>query len=253
MSKIEAVIFDWDGTTVDYGSFASVRAFQEVFRYYGIDLIAEEVREPMGMSKIDHIRAVLQGNRIAGIWEEKYGEPWNETDVKVMYDLFEEKLLAILDQYAKPKPYVLEIVGQLRRNRVKIGSTTGYSDKMMTVLADAAAKAGYQPDCWFSPDSVAGCGRPYPYMIYKNMMTLGIGDVRKVCKIGDTISDIVEGIQAGVRTIGVVEGSSELGMTEEEYAACENKEAQIRKVTRRYMDAGADYVIRNLSELPAYL
>mgnify|MGYP000741963126 CR=1 FL=1 len=30
--KIEAVIFDWAGTTVDYGCFAPVQAFTEVFK-----------------------------------------------------------------------------------------------------------------------------------------------------------------------------------------------------------------------------
>ncbi len=32
MHKVDAVIFDWAGTTVDYGSFAPVRAFMEVLR-----------------------------------------------------------------------------------------------------------------------------------------------------------------------------------------------------------------------------
>ena len=36
MMKIEGVIFDWAGTTVDYGCFAPVRAFAEIFREYGI-------------------------------------------------------------------------------------------------------------------------------------------------------------------------------------------------------------------------
>ncbi|MFR6379863.1 MAG: hypothetical protein ACLUNZ_08700 [Evtepia sp.] len=50
-----------------------------------------------------------------------------------------------------------------------IGSTTGYTDKMMSVVAPQAAAQGYAPDAWFSPDSVRGLGRPYPYMIFANM------------------------------------------------------------------------------------
>ena len=34
--KTEAVIFDWAGTTVDYGCFAPVQAFMEVFKNAGI-------------------------------------------------------------------------------------------------------------------------------------------------------------------------------------------------------------------------
>ena len=53
--KIEAVIFDWAGTTVDYGCFAPVQAFSEVFKEFGVTPTMEEVRKPMGMLKIDHI------------------------------------------------------------------------------------------------------------------------------------------------------------------------------------------------------
>lgn len=60
MKKWEAVIFDWAGTTVDYGCFAPVQAFVEVFRHFGIEPTMEEVREPMGMLKRDHIRAMLE-------------------------------------------------------------------------------------------------------------------------------------------------------------------------------------------------
>lgn len=51
MKKIEAVIFDWAGTTVDYGCFAPVSAFIEAFKMYGIEPTMKEVREPMGMAK----------------------------------------------------------------------------------------------------------------------------------------------------------------------------------------------------------
>ena len=37
MAKIEAVIFDWAGTTVDFGCFAPVQAFVEAFKAEGIE------------------------------------------------------------------------------------------------------------------------------------------------------------------------------------------------------------------------
>lgn len=65
--KYEAVIFDWAGTTVDYGCFAPVQAFIDAFKASGIEPTVEEVRGPMGMLKIDHIRTMLKGERIAGL------------------------------------------------------------------------------------------------------------------------------------------------------------------------------------------
>ena len=82
---------------------------------------------------------------------------------------------------------------------------------MMEIVTREAAKKGYEPDCWFSPDSVQHMGRPYPYMIFRNMEMLRVASVKNVIKVGDTISDIKEGRNAGVFTVGIVEGSSEMG------------------------------------------
>lgn len=250
---IEAVIFDWAGTTVDYGCFAPVQAFVEAFAHYGIEVTMEETRKPMGMLKIEHIRTMLQMERIANLWQEKCGRTATEEDIQGIYEQFEPKLLSILDGYATPKPYVLDTVKQLRQMGLKIGSTTGYTDKMMEIVVAKAAEQGYAPDCWFSPDSVEGKGRPFPYMLFKNMQQLKISGVRNVVKVGDTVSDIEEGVSAGVWSVGVIEGSSELGLSEEEWNALsqEQKNLAIKKVETSFRNAGADFIIQNLSELPA--
>ena len=62
---IQAVIFDWAGTTVDYGCFAPVQAFQEAFAHHGVPVTLEETRKPMGMLKRDHIRTMLSMDRMA--------------------------------------------------------------------------------------------------------------------------------------------------------------------------------------------
>ena len=58
--KIEGIIFDWAGTTVDYGCFAPVQAFAEVFHAFGMEVTMEETRKPMGMLKRDHIKTMLE-------------------------------------------------------------------------------------------------------------------------------------------------------------------------------------------------
>ena len=141
MRNVEAVIFDWAGTTVDYGCFAPVQAFVEVFKHFGIEPTMQEVREPMGMLKIDHIRTMLHMPRIQKLWEEKYGQASTEEDVEKLYGLFEEKLMSILDRFAQPKPYVLEVVKELRARGIKIGSTTGYTDDMMAVVATESKRS----------------------------------------------------------------------------------------------------------------
>lgn len=254
-NRFDAVIFDWAGTTVDYGCFAPVQAFAEVFKHYGIEPTIEEVRKPMGMLKRDHIQTMLSMERIANLWKDKYGREWNQQDVDNLYGLFEEKLMAILDKFAEVKPYVIETVTELKRRGIRIGSTTGYTDKMMAVVVPKAKENGYAPDAWFSPDSVEHMGRPYPYMIYRNMETFKVSSADRVLKVGDTISDIREGKNAGVYTVGVIEGSSEMALTQTEYEALDENEKtkKIEEVKNKFLGAGADAVILNMSELVALL
>lgn len=251
MSRFELVIFDWAGTTVDYGSFAPVKAFKEIFVEKGIEPTMDEVREPMGMLKIEHIRTMLKMPRIEGLWRKKFDRIPNEDDLNELYENYEGKLLAILTQYATPKPHTLKCIEELKEKGIKIGSTTGYNDKMMAIVVPEAAKNGYAPEFWITPDSVNGMGRPYPYMIFENMKYFKVADMSKVMKVGDTISDINEGKNAGVFTVGIIEGSSEMGITEEEYNILDaNEKANIiERVRQRYINAGADAVIMNLLEL----
>ena len=246
--KIEAVIFDWAGTTVDYGCFAPVQAFITAFEEYGITPTFDEVREPMGMLKRDHIRTMMNMERIHEEWKRVHGKDFTEEDVEQVYQTSENSILKIVHQFAEPKPYVLETVQALRDKGIRIGSTTGYTDVMMGIVVPRAKELGYEPDCWFSPNAVENHGRPYPYMIFKNMEALGLSDVRKVIKVGDTVSDIKEGKNAGMEAVGILEGSSVLGLSKEKFDALseEEKKAQYERAEKIYKDAGADYVILDI-------
>lgn len=46
-----------------------------------------------------------------------------------------------------------------------------------------------------TPDSTNSNGRPYPYMIYRNMEALKLVDTSTVVKVGDTNSDIKKVLQ----------------------------------------------------------
>lgn len=126
---------------------------------------------------------------------------------------------------------------------------------MMSIVAPAAKDKGYNPDIWVSPDSTGQKGRPYPYMIFKNMEALELKDVHRVLKIGDTVSDIKEGKSAGVLTAGVVIGSSQMGLSREEYEALgqEEKETLCEEVKQTFLNAGADEVFLTLDEVIEYI
>ena len=255
MKKIEGVIFDWAGTTVDFGCFAPVHAFISIFRDAGVELTMDEARAPMGMLKRDHIRAILEMPRIGKLWEEKWNAAYQTKDIDALYAEFEPKLLATLADYTEPLPDVLETVTKLRNDGLKIGSTTGYTDSMMRIVSAGAKAKGYAPDCWITPDSTDSLGRPYPYMIFRNMQALRLSAPWTVVKVGDTLSDIREGVQAGVWSVGVIIGSSQLGMSLDEYQglSSSSKAVAVRSAHNAFLEAGADFTINTLSELPVLI
>ena len=252
MNKIEGVIFDWAGTTVDFGCFAPVNVFIQIFKNAGIEVTMEEAREPMGMLKIDHIRAMLSMPRISTLWEETYKRSFNEQDVENLYAEFEPALMGSLSTYTDPIPNVIETVEALRNQGLKIGSTTGYTNKMMDVVVPNALKKGYSPDFYVTPDNTNSFGRPYPYMIYRNMEELKLSASWKVVKVGDTASDIKEGVNAGVWSVGVIIGSSEMGLSLDEFNQLSesDKEAIISKTEQAFRQKGAHFTIKTMSELP---
>ncbi|MGM0852564.1 MAG: phosphonoacetaldehyde hydrolase [Bacillota bacterium] len=252
MNRIEAVIFDWAGTTVDYGCFAPVKVFMDIFKQEGIEVTMEEARAPMGMLKIDHIREMLSMPRVSRLWEEEHGRPFGEEDVEALYSNFETALLTNLADYTDPIPHVIDTVETLRDMGLKIGSTTGYTGSMMEIVVPHAEKKGYRPDFYITADDTNSLGRPYPYMIFRNMEALQLTAPWKVVKVGDTASDMKEGVNAGVWTVGVIEGSSEMGLTLEEFERLsETEKDQVRaKVEQVFYANGADFTIRTIKELP---
>lgn len=84
--RTEAIIFDWAGTTVDYGCFAPVDSFIQAFKEFGITPTVEEVRAPMGMLKWNHIKEMLSMKRISDEWEKIYGKKWTDKDVDNVYE-----------------------------------------------------------------------------------------------------------------------------------------------------------------------
>ncbi|WP_042349146.1 phosphonoacetaldehyde hydrolase [Bacillus massiliigorillae] len=249
-NNVQAIIFDWAGTTVDYGCFSPLHVFIEIFKQKGIEVTHEEARKPMGTAKWSHINEMCQMERIANVWKEKFGKFPDKNDVDELYSQFEPMLFATLPQYCKLVPGLLPLIEELKALNIAIGSTTGYTAEMMEIVTKEAEKQGYTPDSLVTPNEVPA-GRPYPWMIYKNAMNLGIYPLRTIVKVGDTISDIEEGVNAGVWTIGVIKGSNELGMTEEEVNACPNDVLQEKMeiVSKRFKDAGAHYVIDEISNL----
>lgn len=96
MKHIEAVIFDWAGTTVDYGCFAPLKGFIDAFASKGVKITPAEARGPMGVLKIDHIRALAAIPHIKAELEQNLGHAVTDDDINELYNVSKARFLKIL-------------------------------------------------------------------------------------------------------------------------------------------------------------
>ena len=247
---VKLVILDWAGTTMDYGCYAPAVVFVEVYKRNGVEISMEEAREPMGAHKLVHIRKISQIPAVARRWQGVHGRPCTEDDVRKMFDQFVPLQLDCLAQYADLIPGTLEVVAELRKRGVKIGSTTGYTGEMMALLLAEARERGYTPDSTVCATDVPA-GRPEPWMCLRNAENLGVYPMEACVKIGDTLPDIDEGLNAGMWTIGLAKSGNELGMNEKEIAAlpADQLPACLERAYGRMAAAGAHYVVDTIAEV----
>jgi phosphonoacetaldehyde hydrolase len=248
--KLQAVILDWSGTTVDYGCMAPAKVFVDVFAEHGVAITLREARAPMGTFKRDHIRAITRMPRVAQCWQQVHGRQPHEEDVDTLYTAFIPKQIAVITDYSALIPGVKETVQTLRERGVKIGSCTGFTQEMMKPLWPEVAKQGYTPDALVCPDDVGG-GRPQPWMCFENMRKLDVYPSEAVVKIGDTPVDVQEGLNAGMWTIGLVKTGNEVGLTLEEWQALapEAQRQMLKTAYNRLSQAGAHYIVDSLADI----
>lgn len=249
---VEAVIFDWAGTTVDFGCCAPAAVFIEVFKRKGIDVTLEQARGPMGMHKRDHIRILTILDPVAAQWSAKYGKRPTEDDVEAMFAEFVPLQVEAIANHADIVPGAIETIAALRERGLKLGSTTGYNAEMMAVLTPLAKTAGYSPDCMVCVSDVPQ-GRPAPDMALEAMKRLGVSDPARCVKVGDTVADIHEGLNAKMWSIGVVDHGNEVGLSRAEFESTPAPQlAELRKTAqRRLANAGAHYVANTIRDIPS--
>ncbi len=243
---IQLVVLDFAGTLVDgpqdlrdqypeddgLGVKAPIIAFTETLREWGIDLSWEQLREPMGRYKRDHLRVLLESAEGRRQFEHEHDREWNEGDIDEMMEVFRsvQEEVIVREELAKPITGAKETIDTLQRHGKALANTTGYTEAAAEAL-DAKLREEYDIHLDFvtHSDNVKA-GRPAPWMIQQGMRALDVERADAVVKVGDTTLDIEEGVNAGVWTVGL-------------YSSGNDDFDALR-------DAGADYLVPSISELP---
>lgn len=254
IGPVKGVILDWSGTTADKYVIAPAVVFVNVFKKHGVPITMKEAREPMGLRKDLHIKALTEMPEIRKRWTEVKGKEPDQGDVDKMFADFVPMQLGCLRKYTDLIPGTVQAVRQLRDEfNVKIGHTTGFLSSMVDVLLEDAKKQGYVPDASVAGDDVINGARPKPFMVYRNMDLLDIRPIQSVVKVDDTVSGVGEALEAGCWGVGVSKYSNYMDVDTLEDAdnlTAEDELVKIEKSRELLRKSGAHYVIDSIVDLP---
>lgn len=278
VNKLEAVIFDWAGTTLDYGCYAPAVLFQKVFAQKGVPISMLEARKPMGKHKKVHLREIIMDQDVAKRWSAVHNRMPTDADVDKLFEEFQPQQMPLLVKYADLISGTLQTVEDCRKQGLKIGSTTGYTGKMMELLLTEAAEKGYVPDVTVCATGhyalrnrkmqgpLLGLGenisRPKPHMCNLNAYLLDVSDNSAVVKVGDTLDDIKEGKRAGMWTIALAGTGNEMYLSEEHEGLTEeqikqkNPKDYFNKLMAAYGSMAKekpDFIVDSIRDVPTII
>ena len=250
-SALKAVVFDWAGTMIDFGSRAPVVALCKLFDKAGVPITEAEARADMGMAKSDHIAAILAVPRIRDAWTSEHGTAPGHAEEAALFGDIGPMMREAARECAQLIPGAADVVGRLRSAGVGIGSCTGYTREMMADILPLAEAQGYKPDVLVCSGDTAA-GRPSPLMLWKNLVDLGAWPATACVKIDDAVVGIAEGRAAGVWTIGVAASGNGVGLSHEDFEALspEDRAARVGEAGAVLEKAGAHLVIDTVADLP---
>jgi phosphonoacetaldehyde hydrolase len=250
MSDIVAVLFDWAGTMIDFGSRAPVMAMEQVFQKAGVPADEATIRRYMGMAKREHVVSILSEEAMGERWRRARGSEWTQVDVDaIMVDL--EPAMAKSASLCRDLiPGAAVAASALRHKGIKVGSTTGYTRTMMADIIPAAAEQGYAPVAIVCAGETA-LGRPAPLMLWQAMAELSAWPAHRCIAVDDAPVGIVAGRNAGLWTIGVAGSGNGVGMNYDAFMALsiEERGTRMAPVIADFTAAGADFVIESVADL----
>ncbi|ETO07160.1 hypothetical protein RFI_30229 [Reticulomyxa filosa] len=253
---LKCAILDWSGTTADAHVIAPAVAFVEVFEKYGVKISMKEARIPMGLRKDLHIAKILEMPEVRKRWIEKHKSEPNEDTVKQLFEDFIPMQLKVLPKCSQLLPGVADIVKRMKTvHNMKIGVTTGFTKVMVDILLREAKKQAFEPDSSVAGDQVINnLGfRPAPFMIYQNLLNLGVFPIHSVVKVDDTVSGVGEGLNAGCWSVGVFGWSNYTDVDSmEQWNAMSQEEKLKRKLKSKEKlihESRAHYIVEDLTDM----
>jgi phosphonatase-like hydrolase len=201
--NIKMVVFDMAGTTINEGGLVYT-TMKNTLRHHKIPFTNEEFDTFHGVNKRDVLNNFIRNETkvISKTYEDKI---YNNFEKSLKQNYFNPTTNSI-----KVMDGALPLFEKLRRNDIKVCFNTGYSRYMAeNILKHVDIKIGRDIDDLVASNEVQS-GRPSPYMIHKLMDRHNVLS-HEVVKVGDTIIDIKEGVNAKTKyQISVLSGADDI-------------------------------------------
>lgn len=197
---IDLIVFDLAGTTVKE-NFDVQRTLKKSFAKVGLEITIEQASLVMGIPKPIAIRQLLEAMNYTAVSDDL---------IRSIHADFVEDMILFYenDQTVEENEGVSETFRQLKAAGIKVFVDTGFDRPIVDALLHRMAWEKNQLiDGSVTSDEVAH-GRPHPDLIFRAMELAGVSDVKRVAKVGDTVSDLGEGTAAGCGwVIGITSGA----------------------------------------------
>ncbi|MET0389532.1 MAG: phosphonoacetaldehyde hydrolase [Polyangiales bacterium] len=248
---IKLVVFDWAGTLIDHGCIAEVSALQRVFQAAGLSLSKGQARRALGGPERELIASLLRTPALLRAFALARGREPDARDVAALHAAY---LPALLDAIRERQALIdgaLTSVGFLREQHIAIATTSSHGQAASDLVLACARAQGLGPDFAICADEVPA-GSPAPCMIQACMQALQVQHARQVLVVGDTPLDVLAARNGGCFSTGVAGTGHEVGLTRDAWdeLTLPCKSAALAHAHRSLRDAGADFVIDTLNELP---
>lgn len=193
--QIRGVLFDFMGTTaIEKDPGMIHQCFVKSFRDHGVEVSDETIRMNRGKDKKDMILFILnQYNQSQGL-------------LPGILSSFSSSLKNNLDNFTTNKD-TREIIPFLKGKNIVTGLGTGFPKDVFTLIFNHLEWESVGFD-YIGIAEETGKGRPHPDMIIDMLKKFSLPK-EQFLKVGDTVADILEGKNAGVKTVAILSGTQD--------------------------------------------
>lgn len=250
---LKGVILDWSGTLVDPYSMSMIDAANSVCDRYNMQIPDKTLREKIGMCLLPWVEDFMNSNVFMSQWNSKMVIPLRLkchdmiSHCEIFHACIEQEILQNLREkkYTTLLPGVKNAFDYMKKTDIKIGTTSGFTGEMLKCISLDAKKQGFVPDLIVASDNV-NIKRYRPHYDGINYIAnrLSFPHMGSIVKIGNTIEDVEEALNAGIMSISVVNFSSEMAM----YSGYSGSD-KIKEIANKFFNAGSSYVVGDFRDI----